>query len=669
MIHRFVSCITAFLLFLNSFAPAAFALPHVDTDSLRAISTQGTDAERRLTDDSSWETPPRDPAPGSVPGVFAGVFASNAGPLTSYQVAQRLGLARKTVVPDLKMLAQVGVLMTSEGQAGTTYTVIPEAVADPTVVRKLQEVLEQNFPYADVQRESNPERAEADIERILATERVKQTIASNPAVTQAVLQYARGGFGNTEAANREGLARSLERARIPADPDQVGLYARQAMDVLASQHRGVAQGGEMPWTSPPARGSVPGVLEAFHRGLASRLTKQQVADALGLSPRTIEPDLYELTQLGVLVKEGVGDDATYRLAYALREADLFTRTLVDKSLRKFYPRPGMAAAERAAVREQARAEIAQLLPTRVAINGAGRIGVNLIRAWLQQKPRKIDIVAINDIAFNFERFGSRGLEDYVTLLQREFAAAPRSQVGDVTFRHGQHPDGPYWLEVIRKPSQAAGAGANVSDVRRIYVYDGRDPAALPWKANDVDVVLESTGAFTNREAASMHLAAGAKKVIITAPATGELQTIAPGVNQELLTAEDIVLSCASCTTNAIAPPLKLLSDAFGIESFYMETTHAYTADQSLKDTLRPGAFLRGREAAENIIPTSTGAAKAIGDVIPELAGKGTGVALRVPVADGSIVGITAVVEKPTTKAEVNELLRKAAVGPLKGIMA
>ncbi len=483
-----------------------------------------------------------------------------------------------------------------------------------------------------------------------------QLLAVSPALALPAVQHDTLRAISTKGTDAEGRVAGDPGWSSP-EPGAAPSSPQAADDALSAWE---AEGGA------PAPGSVPGVY-AFLAGRTGALTRAQLAEGMTLSPRTIEPDLFELTAVGVAVKDGAGDSATYRVNRGLLEAALWTRTMVGKVLTTRYPRPRMSAAEREAVREQARAEVAQLLPTRVAINGAGRIGVNLLRAWLQQDHPRIRIVALNDIAFRLDRFGDQGLKDYVELLQREFESAPRSQAGDVTIRQGQDADGQRWIAFMRKPR--GGGAANAVPEWRVNIYDGSDPATLPWAANDVDVALESTGVFTNRDAAAKHLQAGAKKVIITAPATGELQTVVPGVNQELLTADDVVLSCASCTTNAIAPPLKLLSDAFGIESFYMATTHAYTADQALKDTVRPGAFLRGREAAENIIPTSTGAAKAIGDVIPALAGKGTGIALRVPVPDGSIVGITALVRKPTTVEEVNTLLRQAAQGPLKGIMA
>jgi len=290
-------------------------------------------------------------------------------------------------------------------------------------------------------------------------------------------------------------------------------------------------------------------------------------------------------------------------------------------------------------------------PTRVGINGAGRIGVNLIRGWLQN-PRAIAIVGLNDVAFDFKKNGGAGLKNYVELLKAEFASAPRSTVQAAAFDYGKDEAG-YWISI---------------NGQRITVTDLPDPSKLPWSALKVDVVLEATGRFTKQEDAAKHLEAGAKRVIITAPATGDLQTIVPGVNEDAIAGASAVTSCASCTTNAIAPPLRVLVDALGIEEFYMSTTHAYTADQALVETLRPAAPLRGRAAPINIIPTTTGAASAIGEAIPELRGKGSGIAVRVPVPNGSLVGITMVVSKRTTREGVNRLLKEAAQGRLNGIM-
>jgi len=292
---------------------------------------------------------------------------------------------------------------------------------------------------------------------------------------------------------------------------------------------------------------------------------------------------------------------------------------------------------------------------RIGINGgSGRIGKNLLRAWLQN-PKGIEIVALNDVAFNFKKFGTLGLEEFVWQLENEFAIAPRSKVQDLKYTYGRDDDGTYWISI---------------DGKRIVITDEPEPEKIPWSALNVDIVLEATGRFTTGEAAQNHVdrPGGAKKVIITAPATGDVQTIAPGVNSEELDPTRKVYSAASCTTNDIVPPLRILQDVLNVEIFYVPTTHAYTQDQPVLPLLRPEAPQRGLPAGLSIIPTTTGAAKAVGQVIPELLGKGDGVALRVPVPDGSIAPTIIVVSRPTTKEEVNRLLREASEGRMKGIM-
>ena len=282
---------------------------------------------------------------------------------------------------------------------------------------------------------------------------------------------------------------------------------------------------------------------------------------------------------------------------------------------------------------------------RVAVNGAGAIGRVLLRAW-QENPRDLEIVAMNDVAFNFKKHGSKGVENLVWLLKNEFQTKPRSKVQDARFAWGKDADETYWISI---------------NDHRIIVTDEPDPTKLPWGKLNVDVVFEATGRFTKAEDAKKHREAGAKHVIVTAPATGELYTVAPGVT--VFSQEDIeggLGSCASCTTNAIASPLKVLHKAFGIEKGDMTTIHAVTNDQATLDILRPEEILRGRAAFANMIPTKTGAAAAIGKVIPELEGKLQGWAIRVPVVDGSVAIIEVVVSKPTTKEEVNRALKEAA---------
>jgi glyceraldehyde 3-phosphate dehydrogenase len=195
----------------------------------------------------------------------------------------------------------------------------------------------------------------------------------------------------------------------------------------------------------------------------------------------------------------------------------------------------------------------------------------------------------------------------------------------------------------------------------------RDPKLLPWASLGIDVVLESTGRFIDQDGAGQHLTAGARKVIISAPAKGDIPTVVLGVNDETLTDEMTIISNASCTTNCLAPMAKVLDDTFGIEKGFMTTVHAYTADQNLQDA--PHSDLRrSRAAAYSIIPTSTGAAKAVGLVLPHLKGKLDGNAMRVPTPDGSVTDFTALLKRDATVAEINAALKAAADGPMKGIL-
>ncbi len=202
---------------------------------------------------------------------------------------------------------------------------------------------------------------------------------------------------------------------------------------------------------------------------------------------------------------------------------------------------------------------------------------------------------------------------------------------------------------------------------KILCSSEKDPLALNWGAENVDIVVESTGKFTDRVGADLHLQAGAKKVIISAPAKGEDATIVLGVNDEVLTPDMKVVSNASCTTNCLAPMVKILDQHFGVESGYMTTVHAYTADQRLQDAPHKD-HRRARAAAASIVPTTTGAAKAVGLVLPHLKGKLDGFAARVPVIDGSLTDLTVVLKKAATKEEINAVVKAAAEGPLKGIL-
>ena len=269
---------------------------------------------------------------------------------------------------------------------------------------------------------------------------------------------------------------------------------------------------------------------------------------------------------------------------------------------------------------------------KVAINGFGRIGRLTFKALLSKE--NVDVVAIND------------LTDTATL-------AHLLKYDSV---HGKF-DG----------TVSSTADGIVVNGKEIKIYAEREPKNLPWGKLGVDVVLESTGRFVDEAGAGGHLEAGAKKVVISAPAKGNIPTVVLGVNEDILTGNETIVSNASCTTNCLAPMAKVLDDAFGIEKGYISTVHAYTADQRIQDA--PHSDLRrARAGAVSIIPTSTGAAKAVGLVLPHLKGKLDGIALRVPVPDGSLTDLTVIVKKEVTAEEVNAAMKAAAEGPLKGIM-
>lgn len=271
---------------------------------------------------------------------------------------------------------------------------------------------------------------------------------------------------------------------------------------------------------------------------------------------------------------------------------------------------------------------------KVGINGFGRIGRNFFRA-IRESGANIEIVGIND------------LTDTATL-------AHLLKYDSILGRFG--------APVV------AEEGAIVVDGVRIPVFAERDPANLPWAKVGADIVVESTGFFTDADMARKHIDAGAKKVIISAPAKGEDITIVMGVNDGEYNPEtDNVISNASCTTNCLAPMAKVIDDAFGIERGLMTTIHAYTNDQSILDFPHKD-LRRARAAALNMIPTSTGAAKAIGLVLPHLKGKLDGYAMRVPVPTGSATDLTVELKKSATKEEVNAVMKAAADGPLKGIL-
>jgi glyceraldehyde 3-phosphate dehydrogenase len=273
--------------------------------------------------------------------------------------------------------------------------------------------------------------------------------------------------------------------------------------------------------------------------------------------------------------------------------------------------------------------------TRVGINGFGRIGRNFFRASLG-RDNAFEIVAANDLG---------DAATMAHLLKFDSTLGPLD--GEVTVEDG----------VLR----AAGA--------EIALLVERDPANMPWSSLGVDIVVESTGFFTDRAGAQKHLDAGAKKVVISAPATDPDITLALGVNDDAYDPEHHhIISNASCTTNCLGPLAKVVNDAFGIERGFMTTTHAYTADQRLQDMPHPD-LRRARAAAINLIPTSTGAAKAIGLVLPELAGRLDGVAVRAPVPTGSLTDLTAIVREEATAAEVNAAFERAASSaPLEGYL-
>ncbi len=274
------------------------------------------------------------------------------------------------------------------------------------------------------------------------------------------------------------------------------------------------------------------------------------------------------------------------------------------------------------------------MAVKVAINGFGRIGRNVLRAIMESGRTDIEVVAINDLG---------SVETNAHLFR--FDSVHGRYNGNVT------------------------VGGDTIDVGRgpIKVTAVRNPAELPHKELGVDIALECTGIFTKRDQAALHLDAGAKRVLVSAPADGADLTVVYGVNHDKLTADHLVVSNASCTTNCLAPVAKVLNDFVGIDKGFMTTIHAYTGDQPTLDTFHKDLY-RGRAAALSMIPTSTGAAKAVGLVLPELNGRLDGVAIRVPTPNVSVVDLKAVVKRETTVDEINTAIRKAADGALKGIL-
>jgi glyceraldehyde 3-phosphate dehydrogenase len=269
---------------------------------------------------------------------------------------------------------------------------------------------------------------------------------------------------------------------------------------------------------------------------------------------------------------------------------------------------------------------------KVAINGFGRIGRHAFK-FLLQKPG-VEVVAINDLTDN------------------------------ATLAH-----------LLKYDSVHGKFNGTVSSDENHLIINGkairclaeRDPKALPWGEMGIDVVLESTGFFTSEEKAGMHLTAGAKKVVISAPATGDIKTVVLGVNENILDGSEKILSNASCTTNCLAPMVKVLDDLFGVEDGFMTTIHAYTSDQNLQDAPHKD-LRRARAAAYSIVPTSTGAAKAVGLVLPHLKGKLNGNAMRVPIPDGSVTDFTVRLKKAATVEEINAAMKAASESSMKGIM-
>ncbi len=275
------------------------------------------------------------------------------------------------------------------------------------------------------------------------------------------------------------------------------------------------------------------------------------------------------------------------------------------------------------------------MTTRVGINGFGRIGRQVLRASMERHPDKLDVVAVNDLT----------------------DAETNAHLFKYDTNYGIYPG-----------TVKANGNAITIDGKAVQVLAERDPAKLPWEELGVDLVIESTGLFTDAKKAAAHLEGGAKKIIISAPAKGEDLTVVIGVNdQKYDTKKHNILSNASCTTNCVAPLVKVLHDKFGIKNALMSTIHSYTNDQKILDQVHSD-LRRARAAAMNIIPTSTGAARAVGVVMPELQGKIDGVAFRVPTSTGSATDLVANLERDVTVEEVNAAYKEAAEGPLKGIL-
>jgi glyceraldehyde 3-phosphate dehydrogenase len=274
------------------------------------------------------------------------------------------------------------------------------------------------------------------------------------------------------------------------------------------------------------------------------------------------------------------------------------------------------------------------MSVRVAINGFGRIGRNVLRAIVESGRKDIEVVALNDLA---------PVETNAHLLRFDSI-------------HGRFPG------EVKVTCDTIDCGTGPIKVTAI-----KNPAELPWKALGIDIALECTGIFTSKEKAKAHLEAGAKRVLVSAPADNVDLTVVYGVNHDKLTRDHLVVSNASCTTNCLAPLAKVMNDAVGIEKGFMTTVHAYTNDQPSQDQFHKDLY-RGRAAALSMIPTTTGAAKAVGLVLPELAGKLDGVSIRVPTPNVSVIDLKFVAKRNTSKDEINGAVKRAAEQQLKGIL-
>ena len=275
------------------------------------------------------------------------------------------------------------------------------------------------------------------------------------------------------------------------------------------------------------------------------------------------------------------------------------------------------------------------MAVKVAINGFGRIGRNIVRAIYESGRKDIDVVVVNDLG---------PVETNAHLLRYDSV-------------HGKFPH-----EV-----KVDGDTISIGHGEKFRVTAIKDPSQLPWREMEIDIALECTGIFTARDKAAAHLLAGAKRVIVSAPSDGADLTVVYGVNDSKLTSEHTVISNASCTTNCLVPVAKVLHDAIGIDKGMMTTIHSYTNDQPTLDQMHKDLY-RARAAALSMIPTSTGAAKAVGLVLPELKGRLDGFSMRVPTPNVSVVDLKFLAKRPTTKEEVNEAIKAAADGPMKGIL-